>query len=100
ERTAQDELESFTRILGRRLGELHLALARPSGNPDFDVIIASEADVARWRSDARSRMETALQLLEQVRHDLPGDAAVLAENLLARSDQVLARLERLAEDSM
>src|SRR5690606_21390315 len=81
ERTALDELEAFTHILGRRLGELRLALAQPSDNPDFDVIIASEADVARWRSEARSRMETALQLLEQVRHDLPGDEAVLAENL-------------------
>ncbi len=100
EQTALAELDAFARILGRRLGELHQALAQPSDNPDFDVVITSEADVAVWQNEARTHMETALRMLDENRHELPGTEALLAENLLARREQILTRLDQLALGSM
>ena len=100
EQTALAELDAFARILGRRLGELHQALAQPSDNPDFDLVIASAADVAVWQDEARVQMEEALQKLDDIRHELPSTEALLAENLLARREQILARLDQLAQGSL
>jgi maltose alpha-D-glucosyltransferase/alpha-amylase len=47
-------------LLGRRIAELHRALARQTGDPLFDPEPATAVDVALWRRDAIAVLDAAL----------------------------------------
>ncbi|HEX5128530.1 MAG TPA: putative maltokinase, partial [Usitatibacter sp.] len=47
-------------LLGRRIAELHRALARQTGDPLFDPEPATDEDVAQWRRDAIAELDAAL----------------------------------------
>lgn len=68
--------------VGRRLGELHAALAMPSDDPAFAPVEASGAEVARWVDDARQSLDQALAILAARRDwgDLAAEAALLRDN--------------------
>ncbi|MBL6458598.1 maltose alpha-D-glucosyltransferase [Belnapia sp. T6] len=88
---------TFAEALGRRLGELHTALARPTDNPDFAPERATEADRAAWARGALEQLDPALDLL--ARPGLPEDVAPLAAALVAKRDALHAAAERLAQSA-
>ena len=83
-------------VLARRLAELHIALARRTGNPAFDPVPASADDLAAWTASVQTDCRQALALLTRQR-----DAgAALSPTLLAQLQQagpaLQARIATLA----
>ena len=68
--------------VGRRLGELHTALALPSDDPAFAPVEASREDVARWIDDTRQGLDQALAILATRKEwgALAADTALLLDN--------------------
>jgi len=81
--------------LGRRVGELHKALATPADSPDFQPVPITSEDIALWRKEALSQVEAAFGQLQQVLPRLTGETKDHAEALLRRSDTCRAVVERL-----
>ncbi len=58
------DYEAIAAVIGRRLGEMHQILARPSDNPDFAPVEASEKDAESWAQRATLLVEEALDVLD------------------------------------
>ena len=56
---------SFAGAIGRRLGELHAVLSRPSDDPAFAPETATEADREGWAAGAMAQLDPALDLLRK-----------------------------------
>ncbi len=76
--------------LGTRVGELHCALATPTGDPAFDPVVATEAEVRQWVERVREDAVRSLVLLEQHLHGLPDHVTALAAEILARREDIVA----------
>jgi maltose alpha-D-glucosyltransferase/alpha-amylase len=63
EHDAFTELETFARLLGKRLGELHVALAQPTDNAAFAPERASAKDANRWADAVIEKLGEALDVL-------------------------------------
>ena len=57
--------------LGRRTGELHQALARPSGDPAFEPEPVSSTDLAAWRKLVCQELRESLKKLQHAQSHLP-----------------------------
>lgn len=79
--------------LGRRTGELHRALARPTGDAAFDPRPVSTDDVARWTRGIADEAAQTLDQLAQGSAVLPAAQRAAAQQLLAARAQLLARLQ-------
>ncbi|WP_043363323.1 maltose alpha-D-glucosyltransferase [Belnapia sp. F-4-1] len=88
---------AFAEALGRRLGELHATLARPTDNPDFKPEPATEADRASWARGALEQLDPALDLL--ARGGLAEDVAPLAAALVAKREALHQAAQRLAQSA-
>ncbi|SDC25379.1 maltose alpha-D-glucosyltransferase [Belnapia rosea] len=88
---------AFAEALGRRLGELHATLARPTENPDFKPEQATEADRSAWATGALEQLDPALDLLG--RGSLAEDVAPLAAALVAKRDALHEAARRLAQSA-
>jgi maltose alpha-D-glucosyltransferase/alpha-amylase len=82
--------------LGRRTGELHVALARHSGDSAFDSEPITAADLAEWRQQVRDDAARTLDQLEQRRTDLPETVLRLAERLLGLRSELFAWIDAMA----
>jgi maltose alpha-D-glucosyltransferase/alpha-amylase len=83
--------------LGRRVAEVHLALATPTDDPAFKPLPLTRADLAVTAGRIRDR---AVQLLDHLKSRLslyPDDVVELSGLLLARRRHVLETLRRLEE---
>jgi maltose alpha-D-glucosyltransferase/alpha-amylase len=89
---------SFSAAMGRRLGELHGVLSRPSDDPAFAPEPATEADRGGWAAGAMAQLDPALDLLRRAQ-DLPDADRAMAERLLARADALRAAVSRLAQSA-
>ncbi len=96
-----EKLEGYralTGTIGRRLGELHAALAAPSDDPAFAAEKATRADVRGWIDGARSMLEHALDVLaaEAAKENGPLDeeTRALAQELVGRRAALGTALER------
>jgi maltose alpha-D-glucosyltransferase/alpha-amylase len=92
-----EEQIPYLRIMshaGRRLAELHLALAGHAEIPEFapEEIIAE--DVKRWTGEATSRVNRLFDALGQ-RDAVRETARPLVDKLLAQRDQLTAKLNSL-----
>ncbi|MDO9501191.1 maltose alpha-D-glucosyltransferase [Falsiroseomonas sp.] len=76
--------------IGRRLAQLHLALARPSDDPDFTPETADAAMVDEWVAQTETMLARALEQI--ARPGLVGESALLATWLLRHKDALLAAL--------
>ena len=56
---------AFAETLGRRLGQMHAVLARPSENPDFAPEAADGPAVSRLRQSVRGQLHTAFDVLRK-----------------------------------
>jgi maltose alpha-D-glucosyltransferase/alpha-amylase len=77
-------------LLGRRVGELHRALATPSGDPRFDPEPVSAQDFEAWKSAIAGEVDTTFAALESA---LPG----MAEDTRTRAQPLLGLRPRIRE---
>lgn len=85
-------------VLGRRVAELHRALAEDRGQPDFRPEPVGSAEAAAWRAAALAALESTLALLAGRASSLEGEGAELARRVLALGDALAGRLAGLALD--
>jgi maltose alpha-D-glucosyltransferase/alpha-amylase len=86
-------------VLGKRTGEMHLALARETSDPAFAPEPMSEFDWARVEQEMREAAAGTLDQLERQRPALSDDAASLAGQVLAGRPALLGRFEQLRKIS-
>ncbi|MDO1584403.1 maltose alpha-D-glucosyltransferase [Rhizobium oryzicola] len=100
EETADDHLKpliDFASNVGRRLGELHVALAGETDQEDFRPISAGPDDVGTWKHGVIEQISTALSILAEAREELDPAIASLVDPILAHRDDLTATVDRLAE---
>jgi maltose alpha-D-glucosyltransferase/alpha-amylase len=88
---------SLAAAIGRRLGELHAVLSRPSDDPAFAPESATEADREGWAAGALAQLDPALDLLRRGPQGLSDADKATAEGLLARADALRGAVSRLAQ---
>jgi maltose alpha-D-glucosyltransferase/alpha-amylase len=82
--------------LGRRTGELHLALSRVTGNPAFDPEPLSAADVEAYRARAVAEAQTSFKVLQEQLGTLSGPTLEAARAAIAAQARVIDRLSTFA----
>jgi maltose alpha-D-glucosyltransferase/alpha-amylase len=82
-------------VLGRRIAELHRALAEPRGDPAFEPEPIEAGEPAAWVSALGTEVEATLRQLRQQLDTLSGTALAAAGALLGRADELPARLASL-----
>ncbi|WP_226951196.1 maltose alpha-D-glucosyltransferase [Rhizobium terrae] len=90
-------LVDFVATIGRRLGDLHVALAQPTDDPDFQPVWATTEDADRWRQSVTRQIGQSLQLLERTAKGLEGPLQQEVRMLLERRDALLRIASDLAE---
>ncbi len=78
--------------LGIRTAEVHRAFATTTGDPAFDPEPTTPEDVEQWTTRARASAAKALGELEGALARIPADMREFAESLLARREEIDARL--------
>ncbi|WP_242523004.1 hypothetical protein [Thiocystis minor] len=89
---AQISYATLVDTLGRRLAELHQALARPGVDPAFEPEPVTAADLDAWRARLRADALETLARLEAQLKNLAEPAPGLGEELLARREPLLAQI--------
>ena len=84
--------------LGTRTAELHAAFARSTGDPMFDPVALTEADVASWVQSVRKEATVTIDLLAKQRDALAEPLRADADRLLAQRERLLARIGAHAKD--
>ncbi len=69
-----EDYDAIATLLGRRLGEMHAVLARPSDDPAFAPEPAGRSVTNAWAKQAEQQLATAFATLN-ARQDWPDDAA-------------------------
>ncbi|WP_414691314.1 maltose alpha-D-glucosyltransferase [Noviherbaspirillum sp.] len=92
----QTELSGLATMLGRRLGEMHAALARPTDNPDFAPETATEEHTRQWASCARQQIDAAYEVLRAKTGWSNADEERRVARLLGQRDQLLEKVDMLA----
>jgi maltose alpha-D-glucosyltransferase/alpha-amylase len=82
-------------VLGRRLGELHLALASRPDIPAFAPEPITPDDLKRWTERLAGAVERALDRLKKGRRKLDPRAQELADSLLDQRDTLLKQVRKL-----
>jgi maltose alpha-D-glucosyltransferase/alpha-amylase len=90
-----ETLAPFLATLGRRVGEMHLALARETDQPEFAPEPLQPSDIEEWTATAVRETEAALDQLTSRQEDLPPDAALPAATLLRHRDALLGAIRGL-----
>jgi maltose alpha-D-glucosyltransferase / alpha-amylase len=81
--------------IGRRVAEMHIALAGSSDSDDFTPEATASADVQRWIEDVIARAERVFEALQQRRDTLKEGDRPLMQQLLSQRDSLPARLNEL-----
>jgi len=85
----------FAAAIGRRLAEVHAALAMPSDDPAFTPEPASARDTANWAASAGASLERVLDAIARRDNWDSGETASLAQSLVARRRPLLEALRQL-----
>jgi maltose alpha-D-glucosyltransferase/alpha-amylase len=83
-------------LLGTRIAELHLTLARPSSDPAVAPEPYSQMYARSVLQSMRGRLSAGLRLLEQSLGRLPDETAILARQVFDRGPGLERRLARVA----
>jgi maltose alpha-D-glucosyltransferase/alpha-amylase len=84
------------RILGQRTGELHAALALPTGDAAFDPEPIGRKELSQWAKGVRAEATATLDLLKHRLKSLPEEVRDEAETLLAARQPLLDRIAAIA----
>ncbi|HEY9544853.1 MAG TPA: maltose alpha-D-glucosyltransferase, partial [Solimonas sp.] len=76
------EIGDAARTLGKRLGEMHDVLARPSDDEAFSPTPADRSDCKNWATQTRAQIDAALAVLADARAWPDHDSEQLATALL------------------
>ena len=79
-------------VLARRVAELHIALARRTGDPAFDPEPVTAADIANWTEAVQIERQQTLQLLERRRPEWPDEVAQIAKKVLEAAPALQSRI--------
>jgi len=82
-------------VLARRIAELHVVLARRSGNPAFDPEPMTAADMARWAHSVEAECTQTLQRLAHRNEPWPEPLAERVAQVLAAAPQLHAVIEHV-----
>jgi maltose alpha-D-glucosyltransferase / alpha-amylase len=82
-------------VIGRRLGELHVALAAPTDDPAFTPETATPEQVQAWIDGTVSMLTSALDILEPRLDKLTDDTQGLARSLLDRREALVEAVKKL-----
>ncbi len=97
--TSLDELlgvsDDAAAALGRRTGELHLALGRPTGDPAFRPEPLSRTDIGRLAEEVQRSSGSAFELLRNMIPRLPDEVVESASRALSLRRPVQNALSRL-----
>jgi maltose alpha-D-glucosyltransferase/alpha-amylase len=95
-----EDIEAYCALvsmIGRRLGELHVALAEPSDDPAFTPEAATPDDVRGWIDGVQSMVASALDVLSAhlAKPDdyLSDDARAAAQSLTAMRERLMLAIE-------
>ena len=89
--------QALMSVLGRRIGELHVALASGSADPRWAAEPVRRQDPADWAADARAEAAAALEELgRQEEARLGPDAAAAARAVLEQAPDLLGRIDSAA----
>jgi maltose alpha-D-glucosyltransferase / alpha-amylase len=80
-------------VLARRVAELHVALARRTGDSAFDPEPVQAADLAQWAAAVHDDCSRTLDLLTRRRAQLPENLAALAARVIDAGPKLAARIE-------
>jgi maltose alpha-D-glucosyltransferase/alpha-amylase len=83
-------------VLARRVAELHVALARRTGNAAFDPEPVQAADLERWSRSVQDESRHTLDLLARRRGQWAEPLAALAARVLDAAPKLGARMARAA----
>ena len=86
----------FIATIGRRLGELHKALAQPSDDVAFAPVEAGQEAVESWKTGIRAQVVGALDALEAQLGTLEAGDKPEVETLLGKRDALLGLVDELA----
>jgi maltose alpha-D-glucosyltransferase/alpha-amylase len=89
--------ESQIETLGKRVGELHAALACASSDEAFSPEPIRLTDLRRWTTDVRREAVQTLQMLRESMPQLPDSVRPQAKALLAQRTKLLKRVQQLAQ---
>ena len=92
-----DTLDEVAALIGKRLGELHLVLAKASDNVDFTPVQADQATVDKWANAVKGRVDSAFSALETARSSLSEESRSEIDGLKAQHEGLLQRIAELAE---
>ena len=98
ERSESEEQVSYLRYMtqtGRRVAEMHLALASSKDTPEFAPEPARPEDIQRWVDDIMRRAERVCDTLAQRRDTLKEADRPLVDELLAQQASLPDRLKAL-----
>jgi maltose alpha-D-glucosyltransferase/alpha-amylase len=87
--------EQMIAILGTRTAELHLALARPTGDPAFDPEPVTREAVAGWAERIAADVQLTVDRLAAARDGLPPAAHEAAERVNRARDALAAHARAL-----
>ncbi len=90
------ELNELATMLGRRLGEMHAALARPTDNPDFAPQTATDEDTKAWAADARGQLEAAFDVLRRKKDWSNADEERRVARLIGQRELLMDTIDKLA----
>ncbi|WP_129135474.1 maltose alpha-D-glucosyltransferase [Luteimonas sp. YGD11-2] len=90
--------DAFATAVGRRLGELHQALALPSDDPAFAPEDAGDAQITDWVESARTQLERAFRALGGVESPSPAQQHLMS--LRPRLEPLLRRLANAAPGAL
>ncbi|MEJ8796214.1 maltose alpha-D-glucosyltransferase [Trinickia caryophylli] len=96
----QEKIEGYcglASIIGRRLGELHAALAAPTDDPAFAPEPATPDDVRGWIDGVQSMLAGALHVLDgelaKAGEHLSPDTRALTQRLVAQRERLAAAID-------
>jgi len=105
-RNRNDETEQtgiylvLAKSIGKRLGELHAALAKASDDEAFDPISTTAEDAMRWCENTTDQVNAAFDILSKIQNDLDPATAATANHIIKRRHQVIERLGKLAKSGI
>jgi maltose alpha-D-glucosyltransferase / alpha-amylase len=90
-------VNNFVAAVGKRLGEMHVALGAETDDPAFAPEVADDEVIAGWTKDAAEQIERSMGELERAKPTLSPERLALADSVLSRKAALIAGLPALAE---